>query len=52
MIIKAITVPTPSRIKKKIKKYCSFTYEVIEKTDPEILNMIYKNPISAYPKFY
>lgn len=88
MIIKAITIPTPSRLKKKIKKYCTkeriaiyslisggiltisltetelkslpiggllycgFTYEVIEKTDPDILNMIYKNPVSAYPRFY
>lgn len=88
MIIKAITVPTPRRIKKKIEKfctkermamysligggiltisltdtelkslpiggllYCGFTYEVIERTDPEILNMIYKNYISPYPRLY
>lgn len=79
MFIKVITIPTPKRIKKLLKKYCTkermliysligggitiislgdiqfkqlpiggllycaFTYEVIEKTDPEILNMIYKN---------
>ncbi|MBM7835532.1 hypothetical protein [Clostridium sardiniense] len=88
MIIKAITVPTPRRIKKKVKNfcakeriamysligggiltisltdtelkslsiggllYCGFTYEVIERTDPEILNMIYKNYISPYPRLY
>lgn len=87
MIIKAITIPTPKRIKNKLKKYCTkeriaiysligggiviiyltesnfksipiggllycgFAYEVIEKTDKEILELICKNnifPINRY----
>lgn len=81
MIIKAITLPTPRRIKSKLKKYCTkervaiysligggiaiisltdtdfksipiggllycgFAYEVIDRTDPEILELICKNNI-------
>lgn len=88
MIIKAIILPTPKRIRKVIKRYCTkdriliyfligsgilvisltdtklkgfsiggllycgFTYEVIERTDPKILNMIYKDSNTIIPRNY
>ncbi|MFC4780377.1 hypothetical protein ACFO6R_03690 [Eubacterium multiforme] len=88
MIIKAIILPTPKRIMKAIKSYCTkdriliyffigsgilvisltdtklkglsiggllycgFTYEVIERTDPKILSMIYKNSNNIISRNY
>lgn len=88
MIIKAITILTPKRIKNKLKKYCTkeriaiysligggiviiyltelnfksipiggllyygFAYEVIEKTDKEILELICKNNILPRNRYF
>ncbi|WP_194190227.1 hypothetical protein [Clostridium chrysemydis] len=88
MIITAITIPTPKRIKKKVLKlctkerigiysciltgigiislsdaeikalpilgllYCGFTFEVIERADPEVLEIMAKNMNENYYRYF